>query len=158
MAAAFLQSVNAFSEVGVADALVRHPDEATALYDTAFTMQAIRGLLTAGVVALAAPFAGAWFGEPRLSSVLLILAALTALSGFENIAIVEFRRNLRFDVEIRPAILPRVLQVAVAIVAALLVRSYWALLIAISVSKLSRLVATYMVRPHRPRFTLQSLA
>jgi lipopolysaccharide exporter len=42
MAAAFSQSVNAFSEVGVAEALVRLPDEATALYDTAFTMQAIR--------------------------------------------------------------------------------------------------------------------
>jgi lipopolysaccharide exporter len=154
MATAFSQSVNAFSEVGVAEALVRHPDEATALYDTAFTMQAIRGLLTAAVVAAAAPFAGHWFGEPRLAPVLLVLAALAALSGFENIAVVEFRRNLRFDVEFALQILPRALQVAVAVAAALLLHSYWALLIALSASKLSRLVATYAVRPHRPRLTL----
>ena len=155
MAIAFSQSVTAFSEVGVGEALVRHPQDATSLYDTAFTMQVIRGFLTAAVVALAAPFAGSWLGEPRLGPIFLVLAALAAVSGFENIAIAEFRRNLRFDVEFALQILPRVLQVAVAIAAALLLHSYWALLIAISVSKLSRLVATYAVHPHRPRFTLR---
>ena len=96
MATAFSQSVDAFSEVGLRDALVRHPEEASGFYDTAFTMQVVRGFLTCAVVALAAPFAGYWFGEPRLGSILLVLAALAAASGFENIAIAEFRRNFRF--------------------------------------------------------------
>ena len=155
MATAFSQSVSSFSEVGLIAALVRHPEDAEDLYDTAFTMQMLRGLLTGGVVALAVPFAGRWFGDPRLQPILLVLAALAVASGFENVAIAEFRRQLRFDVEFPLRILPRVLQVAAAIVAALLLRSYWALLIAMAVSQLARLAATYAVRPYRPRLTLR---
>ena len=155
MATAFSQSVNAISEVGLRDALIRHPEESNELYDTAFTMQVIRGFLTAGALVAAAPFVGGWFGDPRVSSILLVLAGIAALSGFENIAIAGFRRNFRFDMEFALQIAPRVLQVATAIIAALLLRNYWALLIAISVSAISRLAATYIVLPHRPRFTLR---
>ncbi|MDE2333339.1 MAG: oligosaccharide flippase family protein [Rhodospirillales bacterium] len=151
VATAFSQSVDAVSEVGLIQALVRHPDDARELYDTAFTLQAIRGCLTAAVVALAAPFAGPWLGDPRLTPILLVLAALAALGGFENVAIAEFRRNLRFGVELVLQILPRVLMVATAITAALIWRSYWALILAMAVSTLARLAATYAVHPHRPR-------
>ncbi len=154
VATAFSQSVDAVSEVGLSEALVRHPHEAHGLYDTAFTLQAIRGCLTGAVVALAAPFAGPWLGEPRLTPILLVLAALAVLGGFENVAVAEFRRNLRFGVELVLQILPRLLMVATAIVAALLLRSYWALLIAMAVAKLARVVATYAVHPHRPRLAL----
>ncbi|MDE2333336.1 MAG: oligosaccharide flippase family protein [Rhodospirillales bacterium] len=155
MATAFSNSVDALSEVGLRGALIRHPEDATELYDTAFTMQAARGLITGAVVASVAPFAARWFGDPRVAPMLLVLAALAAAAGFENIAIAEFQRNFRFGMEFMLRILPRLLQVATAITAALLLRSYWALLIAIAVSSLSRLVATYLVHPHRPRFTLR---
>lgn len=155
VATAFSQSVDTFSEVGLRDALVRHPQKDATLYDTAFTLQVARGILTAAVVALAAPYAGAWFGEPRLTPILLCLAALALVSAFENTAIAEFRREFRFGMEFALQLLPRVLQVATAIVAALLLHSYWALIIAIAVAKVSRLVATYLVHPHRPRFMLR---
>lgn len=155
MATAFSQSVDAFSEVGLREALVRHPTEASDLYDTAFTMQAVRGFLTASVIAAAVPFAGRWFGEPRLAPILLILAALAVASGFENIAIAEFQRTFRFGMEFGLRILPRFLQVATAIVASLLLHSYWALVIAIGVFKLSRLAATYALHPHRSGLTLR---
>lgn len=155
MATAFSTSVDALSEVGLREALIRHPEEARDLYDTAFTMQVLRGLLTGAVVALAAPFAARWFGERRLEPIFLVLAALAVASGFENIAIVEFWRNFRFGMEFALQILPRLLQVAAAIVASLMLHSYWALIIAIAVSRLARLVATYAVHPHRPRLALR---
>ncbi len=154
MAGAFANSVDSLSAVGLREALIRHPDVAGELYDAAFTMQAVRGLFTGAIVAMAAPFAAQWFGEPRVAPMLLVLGALAAAAGFENIAVAEFQRNFRFDMEFALQILPRVLQVATAIVAALLLHSYWALLIAIAVAQLSRLVATYAVHPHRPRLTL----
>ena len=98
------------------------------------------------------PSPGRGLGNPGCRQCFSILAALTALSGFENIAIVEFRRNLRFDVEFALQILPRVLQVAVAIVAALLLRSYWALLIAISVSKILSSRSDLYGSPSSPAF------
>src|SRR4051794_18690202 len=40
-------AVEALSEIGLRDGLVRHAEDSRALRDTAFTLQAIRGLLTA---------------------------------------------------------------------------------------------------------------
>lgn len=155
MAMAFSQSVDALSTAGLPDALVRHQTTERDLYDTAFTMQAIRGLLTGAIIAAASPFAGTFLGDPRLTPVLLVLATLAALGGFENVGIVAFRRDFQWGREFALRIFPRAAQVATAIVAGLLLRDYWALVIAITVAKLLRIVATYVVHPHRPRLMLR---
>jgi lipopolysaccharide exporter len=65
-----------------------------------------------------------WFTEPRLVPLLLVLAAGSVISGFENIGIVEFRRNIRFDVQFRMQLFPRLLQVCVTIGLAVLLKNY----------------------------------
>ena len=155
MATAFAQSVDALSMAGLQDALIRHPEEGAELYDTAFTMQAIRGFLTAAAIALAAPFAGEWFADPRLATILLVLAALAALEGLENPAVAAFQRDFRYGREFAIRVAPRIAQVAVAIAAGLLLRTYWALILAMAVGRVLRVAATYAAHPHRPRITLR---
>lgn len=150
MATTFAAAVDALSELGLQDALVRRVGEDRRLFNTAFTLQAGRALVTAAVVAGAAPWVGWWFGEPRLVPVLFVLAAASLLSGVENVGIAEFRRAMRFDMQFRLLFVPRLLQVAVTIPAAIMLQSYWALLIGIVVSKLARTVMTYVVHPYRP--------
>jgi lipopolysaccharide exporter len=154
MATTFSAAIDSLSELGLLDALVRRPDTGHELYDTAFTMQAVRGLLTGGVIAGGAAAVSAWFAEPRLLTILLLLAGLSVLSGFENIGIVEFRRSLRFSMEFKLLFLPRISQFVITIAAAWLLRSYWALIVGIIVAKVSRLAMTYVVHPYRPRFAL----
>ena len=154
MATTFSFAVEALSELGLLEALVRRPDTDRGAYDTAFTMQAIRGLVTGGAIAVGAPALGDWFGEPRLVPVLLVLAALTVASGFENIGIVEFRRKLQFNVEFKLQFVPRICQFFVTIAAAWALQSYWALLVGIAVSRVGRLIMTYAIHPYRPRFSL----
>ena len=154
MATAFSGAVEAFSELGLLEALVRRPDTERAAYNTAFTMQVGRGLATGGVIAVSSPALSTWFAEPRLVPVLLVLAALAVVSGFENIGIVEFRRALQFNIEFKLQFVPRICQFAVTIAAAWLLRSYWALLIGIAVSKLTRLAMTYAIHSYRPRLAL----
>ena len=117
-------------------------------------MQAVRGLVTGSVVAGLAGLVSRWFSEPRLLPILLILAVLSTLSGIENVGIVEFRRSLRFSMEFKLLFLPRIGQFVVTIAMALLLRSYWALIIGIAVSNVTRLVMTYVVHPYRPRLAL----
>ncbi len=152
MATGFAAAVEALSQFGLQDALVRHPDAAR-LHDTAFTLQLIRGVATAAIVALAAPLAARWFAEPRLAAVLLVLAAGALVAGAENIGIVDFRRELRFDRQFGLLLGPRLLQLAVALPLALATRSYWALLAGIFVARLARTVLTY-AHPYRPRLSL----
>ncbi len=154
MATTFATIIDALSHIGVQDALVRRVEDGDELYDTAFTLQVGRGIITGAIVAAAAPAAGWWFSEPRLVPMLLVLAGASLVSGFENIGIVEFRRLMRYDLLFRLLIAPRIVSVAVAIPLALLLQSYWALLIAIVVAKLARTAMTYMVHPYRPRLRL----
>jgi len=151
MATTFATIIDALSHIGVQDALVRRIDDGHELYDTAFTLQVGRGVITSAIVAAAAPAAGWWFNEPRLVPMLLVLAAASVVSGFENIGVVEFRRFLRYDLLFRLLIVPRIVSVAIAIPFAFTLQSYWALLIGIVVAKLARTVMTYMVHPYRPR-------
>jgi len=154
MATTFATIIDALSHIGVQDALVRRIDDGHNLYDTAFTLQVGRGVITSVIVAAAAPAASWWFNEPRLVPMLLVLAGASLLSGFENIGIVEFRRLMRYDLLFRLLIVPRIVSVAVAIPMALQLQSYWALLIATVVAKLARTVMTYMVHSYRPRLRL----
>ena len=124
------------------------------LFDTAFTLQLGRAVVTTCVVAGIAPFAAEWFAEPRLEWILVVLAGCTLVGGFENIAIVEYRRAMRFSVQFKLLSLPRLVQVACTVTAAVLLQSYWALMIGIGVSRMLRTMLTYWVHPYRPRLRL----
>jgi O-antigen/teichoic acid export membrane protein len=154
MAATFSAAIEGLSVLGVPDALVRTQDRSRDLYDTAFTIQAGRAVLTGGIIALGAPWAAQWFAEPRLGPILLVLAGLSALAGFENIGIIEFRRNLRFNMEFRLLAVPRLLQIGTTILFAWALHSYWALLAGIAAVRLGRLAMTYVVHPYRPRLAI----
>ncbi len=153
MATTLTMAVEAFSQLGLQDALVRHPD-GERLWDTAFTLQLGRGMVTGLLLALSAPMAEWWFAEPRLVPILLTLAATSLVAGGENVGIVDFRREMRFDKQFALLSVPRLLQVAVTIPLALAWQSYWALLAGIVVAKLARTGATYFVHPYRPRLRL----
>lgn len=154
LATAFAASIESLSEIGLNAALVRLPQSDPSLYDTAFTMQAIRGILTGAVIAASTVVAGSWFDDERLVPLILILAGVAVAGGFNNIAVVQFQRELRFDMEFRLLFVPRILQFVVTTALAFTLRSYWALVIGLVVSRLSRIAMSYLVQPYRPRLTL----
>ncbi len=154
MASAFAGAIDSISQLRVEDVLLRRPEEDTRLHDAAFTLQLLRAVLTGGIIAAAAPLAAAWFTEPRLQPVLLVLAGLSVVSGLVNIGPVEFRRTLRYGMQIRLMAVPRLLQVVSTVAAAWLTHSYWALLIGIGVTTVSRVVMSYVIHPYRPRLSL----
>ncbi len=154
MASTFAYLVEAMSEVGIQDGLVRHPSHDRALLDTGFSLQVARAVVTSGAVALAAPLAAWWFSEPRLEALLYVLAAANLLAGFENVGIVEYQRALRFDVQFRLLIIPRLLQLATTIPLAIMTESYWSLILGTVVGRVSRTILTYAFHPYRPRFAI----
>jgi O-antigen/teichoic acid export membrane protein len=161
MATGFVGAVESLSQFSIEDALIRRVESDTDLHDVAFTLQIARALLTAALIAAAAPLAASWFAEPRLKAVVWVLAGLTAVSGLENIGIVEFHRELKFGVQFQVLLFPRLLQFSATLLVAWLTHSYWALLAGIGTQRVSRLFATYIIHPYRPRLSLsgwQSIA
>ena len=153
MATAFAGVFDSLSQFAVQDALVRRVEDDTRLHDSAFTIQIGRALLTATTSALAAPLGAQWFTEPRLTPVILALAAFMAVSGFENIGIVEFQRRMQFNMHVVALIVPRICKCWRPF-AGWLTHSYWALLVGIGVQRVSRVAVTYYIHPYRPRLSL----
>jgi len=154
MAMTFETSLLMMSAFPVHDALLRRPEADTDLHDAAFTIQAVRAVLTSLIIAAGAPIAAVWFSEPRLTWLVLALAATTAANGLTNIGIVEFQRELRFDVQFKLQLVPAMLQMLVTVGTAWLTRSYWALVVGLAVLRISTVVMSYAIHPYRPRFSL----
>jgi O-antigen/teichoic acid export membrane protein len=154
LASSLFAAVDAMSQIGAKDALVRLPDDTTAYYDAAFTFQFARGLLTGAVLALCGLMATAWFGDPRLRYIFAILAFVAIVGGCENIGVVRLARDMNFRTQVLLQAAPRLAGFCLTMVAAAITRSYWALIAGLVASRLATTVLTYAVAPHRPRFGL----
>lgn len=154
LAASFATALNVALTLGVEEQIIRARAPDRAMYDTGFTLNLLRGVLVGALVWAAAAPAADFFDEARLEPVLLALALSAALSGLANIAVVDFRRDLRFDREFTLNLYPRLAGIAVTIGLAFLVRSHWALVAGIFVNRFGMVVMSYTMHAYRPRLTL----
>jgi O-antigen/teichoic acid export membrane protein len=156
LASSFAQTVDAFANLSPHEAVIRERAPDRAMYDTAFTMSFLRGLVTACVVAAGSAPAANFFHEPRLAPVLLALALSTLIGSVENIACVDFLRDFRFHKEFQLWTIPRVIQVIATVGFALLWPTYWALVFGILTGRTIRTGLSYVMRPYWPRLTLSA--
>ncbi len=154
IASTYVAAFDALSIFGLQDAIIRSTEPNDNLLDTAYTLSVMRGLLNTLIIAATAPIAAHFFAEPRLIPVLLVLALFPALEGTENIGVVEFRRDFRFEKEFLLFLMPRLVSVVVTVAIALFFHSYWALVIGNLVLRMLRWVLTYWMHPYRPHFSL----
>ena len=154
MATTFSAGVEALSQLGLQDALVRRQEEGFDLHHTAFTLQLGRAVATGAMIAAGAPAVAWWFAEPRLLPIVLILAGITVLNGLENVGMAEYRRAMRFDARFKVNLATRLAGFFTTIACALAWESYWALMAGIVVSNAARVAMSYHMHPFRPRLRL----
>lgn len=150
----FAQAIDALSILGVDDVLIREKNPDRVLYDTAFTLNLIRNFATALIVAATAVPIAAFFNEPRLADVLYALAIATAIEAFDNVGIIDFRREMAFEKEFQLRLLPRLAGTTATIALAFLWRSYWALVVGILTLRIMRVVMSYVMHPYRARLSI----
>jgi lipopolysaccharide exporter len=150
----FLELVSATST----DAeLIRHGHADRSYFNAAWTMNCLRGFaLTALMLALVQP-ASEFFHEPRLSAVMVPLAMIPLIQGFENVGIVEFRKQLNFDREFRFLLSSRILSTVATIGLAFALRSYWALVAGSLLRAVLRVILSYGFHPFRPRLAFDRI-
>ncbi len=154
IAVAFAGGIDALSSVSTEYALMREKETDRALYDTAFTLNVLRGGLTVALVAALAWPVAAFMNDARLVPLLLVMSVALMMSALENIGIIEFRRNFDFEKEFWLFLLPRVLGVISNIALVLIWPSYWVLVIGTLLTRASRLVLSFVLHPYRPRLSL----
>lgn len=154
IALSFIGSIDQFSQIGVEEALIRLPSPDRRHYDTAFTMIALRCALIAVLTVAAAWPVAAFFKEPRLIGIMLAIAGVTMIAGFENVGVQDFRREMRFDQEFTFQAVPRLAGIIATIFVALVWRDFWALIVGTAVTRVCRVAMSYVMHPLRPRFSL----
>jgi O-antigen/teichoic acid export membrane protein len=154
MASLVITLVDVLLDLGVNVALIQNRDVAQAHYDTAWTLRLAQTALATAVVFLGAPLAAAYFKDVRVQPVLQAMAFTFLLTGLENIGVIVFQKEMTFGADFRFILLKRIAGFVATVVAAWLLRSYWALVIGALAGRGIGTVISYFIHPMRPRFSL----
>jgi len=146
--------IEIFNETGLVIFIIRHPDPQRSHFDTVFTLQLIIGALLTGAIMLAAPFGAAFFRTPEIEPVIQVLALRSLLWGLENPGIIWFRKNMVFRKDFEFMVVTKLVSFVVTMVAAVLLRNYWALAIGIIAGGVVSTIQSYRMHPYRPRLSL----
>lgn len=146
IAASFVTIVDGLSAFDVDKALIRSRDDDRDLFDTAWTLSALRGLLAALCMWIIAP----WVADARMADVLRVLALVPILNGLRNPRFVTFERDLVYSRLALLTIGAKVVSVAAMLGLAIASRSYWALVLGQLAYALTGTVLSYLLQPYRP--------
>jgi lipopolysaccharide exporter len=156
LAASFAQTVDGMMMLGTEEAVIRYPAPDRHVYDTAWTLNVIRGLTVTAIVLLSAVPVARFFGDPRLVTVLIVIALPPLFDGLSNIGTVDFRRDMQFHKEFAIMVLPKFFGIVATLTAAIIHPSYTALLYGIATNQSLRSAMSYVMHPFRPRFSLRA--
>jgi lipopolysaccharide exporter len=138
-------------DVGVNVALIRNPQATAEHYQSAWTLRLAQASLVMMLLMAAAPWAGDWFRDERVAPVMMLMAVNVFLAAFENIGIVTFQKDMQFGRELRYLVVNRLFGLVCTVALALLLRSYWALVLATTLTAVFTVCHSYWAHPMRPR-------
>lgn len=156
MAMAAYALVQLMGEFGFDLVLIQNQQAERRHYDTAWTFRLIHGFLSAVVLAACAPIIANLFGDPRLESVMYVIAVVAVAQGLENIGIVAFRKELRFHMDFNFRIVKKLIAFFVTIALAVILGNYWALVLGILAAHVAATVLSYVMHAYRPRLSLSA--
>jgi lipopolysaccharide exporter len=149
-------TLNAISDLSFALALVKMKEPTRAQYDSAWTLTVLRGFVIGGLIYLSAPWIAEAMREPRLVDITRVMALYPILWGFENIGLIDFQRDLRFDRLFFYDVLGKIAGFVVVIPAALILHNAWAVVLGTIAPKIVQVPASYIMHPYRPHISFRA--
>lgn len=154
MAMTFVALIEALSAFGLDTTLIQKQTKERAHWDTAWTFEILVGAAIAVLLIAGASTVATFFREPALVHILPVLAIGSFAMGFQNIGVVAFRTEMRFDREFRFQLGKKLIGFCVTVPLAIALDSYWALVIGQTVGRVGATALSYWVHPYRPRLSL----
>ena len=154
IATAVIGIIGVISEFSLYKALVQRDDPEQAHFDTAWTMNVIRGAIVAVIIAFLAMPIASFYGDERLRGVMLLMAVSTFVGSFNNTKLAVFERELQFHQSFVLSLTGKVVGFVGTVGVAYFTRSYWALVIGPLITEFALVVVSYALFPYRPRPTL----
>ena len=146
-----MSTLEIFSQTGFDTALIQKKGDTDAYLDTCWTVQVIRGILLFGILFAAAPLVAAFFDTPKAAAIVRVIAVAELLKGFTNIGVIYFQKEIEFNKQFLYQFSSTLAHLAVAIPAALILRSVWALVFGLLAGQFVGLIMSYVIHPYKPR-------
>ena len=155
IAAVTISTIETFSQPGLGTALVQKKGSIEDYLDTAWTASVIRSLLIFAVLYLLAPYVACFFNTPQSEIVLQIFAISVILAGCRNIGVIYFQKELNFRKQYIYEFSATLGNLIVAIPAAFILRSVWALVLGGIAGSIVRFIMSYVLHSYRPRMRFE---
>lgn len=154
---ALIALIALFGAFGFDTALVQNRHASRSEFDTVFTFNVMFGLAMAGALVVLAVPAAQFYGDDRIVDVMLALASARLIGAFENVGMVQFRKDLAFEKEFQLMFFKRVVVTfAVTLPLAFYLRDYRALVAGTLAASVVGVALSYVLHPYRPRFGLSA--
>lgn len=150
-----IATLETFSQTGFQAALVQKKKNVEPYLDTAWTISAIRGIILFLILFSSAPLIANFFDSAQATLIIKVIAVSTLLSGFRNIGIIFFQKELQFNKQFIYEVSGTLVDITVAISLAFILRNVWALVWGGLAANFVRVFMSYIIHPYRPRIKFE---
>jgi len=147
-----MAALDAFSQTGFDVALIQKKEDIRGYLNTAWSVQAVRGVTTFAVMVVTAPWIASFFGSPQATAIIRAVALVPLIRGFMNYGVIYFQKELEFRRHVAYEAAGTLTNAVVSVVCAVVWRSVWGIAAGLIAGHVARCVASYRLHPFRPRF------
>jgi O-antigen/teichoic acid export membrane protein len=148
-----MSALETFSTFGFKQALIQKKENTDNYLDAAWTVLIIRGFVVFIIVYLVAPYVAFFFQSPEVKTIIQALGLVTFFQAFTNIGVIFFQKELEFNKIFIYRFVGISTNFIVAVAAAIILRSVWALVLGLLAEKVVNIIVSYLIHPYRPHLS-----
>lgn len=142
-----------FSQTGFQAALIQKKEKTEEYLNSAWTVGIIRGFILFIILYFIAPYAAIFFKTPQAEPIIQVIGFSFLFHAFTNIGVIYFQKELEFNKQFIYQFTGTLADFVVAVSAAFLLRSVWALVFGLLAGNAVRFVVSFLIHPYRPHLS-----
>jgi len=148
-----MATLDTFSQTGFQQALIQKKKDIKPYLDSAWTVLILRGFILFAILYFIAPYAATFFNAPEAKPIIQVIGFAVLFQAFTNIGVIYFQKELEFNKQFIYQLSGTLADFVVAVSAALILRSVWALVFGLLAGNAVRCFVSYLVHPYKPHLS-----
>lgn len=148
-----MATLDTFSQTGFHAALIQKKDNTDSYLNAAWTVLISRGFILFTILYFIAPYAAIFFKTPQAKPIIQVIGFSVLLQSFTNIGVIYFQKELEFNKQFIYQLSGTLADFIVAVSAAIILRSVWALVFGLLAGNIARIITSYLIHPCRPHLS-----
>jgi len=145
-----ITTLETLSQTGFQAALIQKKNNIEPFLNAAWTFLILRGFIIFSILFFSAPLVATFFKSPDSMLIIQVLGISSLLQSFSNIGIIYFLKELKFHKQFLFEFSGALVDFAVSITLAILLRNVWALVIGLLAGQTTKVGISYLIHSFKP--------